>query len=131
MNSSRSRFNKYKKYKITKSLKGEDIVYIARAGKQKKVIGRASSEAELIKMMADAAKKYDEETAAIETDGTESSSDASKKDGKKLKLWKAGGLVDKVKEATKPATKKSSSKSSSSKKSSSKSQPKVSSEELE
>jgi hypothetical protein len=81
------------KYKISKSLNGDEIIYLARVGKQQKLVMRADSEAKLVKLMAESAKQFDDELAAKEAAKVAKAEPAPKK-GKKLGvLWKPGKLL--------------------------------------
>jgi hypothetical protein len=113
-------YNMYKRYKISKNLTGVTINYVARAGKSKKKVGVANTEAELIKQMAELAKKKDNQFIAKmqAEEAAAAAAEAESTSGKKVPLWKSGGLVSKVTDAAtnivnKPKTSSSKSKSTS------------------
>jgi hypothetical protein len=94
-------YNKYKRYKISRSLNGIKIVFLARAvGKRKSVIGRANTEKELIKQMKEGAKRVEAEILAVAEAREARVKKAEEKTKKKLGLWKAGGAVSKKKIAS-------------------------------
>ncbi len=94
--------NKYKRYYISQSLNGDQIVFLARYGKQKELIGRASSESKLVEMMNQEAQRVDDEVVAkqkaLQTTAldTEESSRPAKKKKKGLGvLWEPGSMIKK------------------------------------
>lgn len=86
-------YNKFEKYKISRSLNGDKIIYLARSGKHQQVVGRADTEAELKAMMVEEAKKVKEAFQAEVAKLTEEKTEAPKK---KLGLWKPGGALKKT-----------------------------------
>ena len=86
--------NIYTKYKISRSLNGDKIVYLARVGKQQTLVMRANSEAQLIRLMATEAKRLDEEALAQEETRKAKLAQANQKK-RKLGLWKPGRFVAK------------------------------------
>lgn len=98
--------NIYNKYDISQSLNGDKIVYLARIGKQKQLIGRADTKKKLIELMEAEAKRVDAEEAekikqlALEQESTPPSS------SKKIGLWKAGGLLKNQKKSVASASKR-------------------------
>jgi|GEM_PF-2577093 len=88
--------NKYQHYRISQSLNGDEIVYLARFGKQKELIGRASSEEKLVAMMVEEAKKIDDEIAAQKEAAiaaTETAIESKKKKKGLGLLWEPGSLL--------------------------------------
>lgn len=95
--------NMYQKYQISKSLNGDEVVYLARVGKQKKLVMRASSEKDLITRMEAEAKRFDEKIKAEKAAQLES--EVEENTGKKIGLWKPGKMVNKGSKTQKPASK--------------------------
>jgi len=88
--------NKYQHYRISQSLNGDEIVYLARFGKQKELIGRASSEEKLVAMMVEEAKKIEDALAAQKEAAiaaTETSMESKKKKKSLGLLWEPGSLI--------------------------------------
>lgn len=89
------RKNKYTNYIISPSLNGDTIVYLARYGKQKELIGRAATEKELVDLMAKEAQKIEDEL--LEKQAALIAAEEEKVTKKKKKglgiLWEPGSLV--------------------------------------
>ncbi len=86
--------NIYTKYQISKTLNGKDIVYLARIGKQKKLVMRAGSEEQLVKLMEAESKKIDQKATELRKAQAEKvTQELLKSPKKKIGLWKPGKLV--------------------------------------
>ncbi len=98
--------NNYTKYQISKTINGNSIVYLARAGKQKQLMMRADSEEKLVKLMAAEATKIEkaEQELAEKNALAEKAKLASSTPGKKkVGLWSPGKFVAKQNGSSEPS----------------------------